>query len=354
MLRRRSASVLDGANPPGYVAEPLNVVQTELPIGATVEQALDEAGISPGQIRRMLPGTTYYPSPGGIMEEVRSVLVEIDPVFANAPIKRASGFSTSGRLRAIEACQLLRAAQVGGLPDARLELNTYELLLQLGRPLGPWIGGELAVEARLEGPANGVVTDALPSRSPRRSFEHSSGSAGFLRLDAASYEELSAGGEVLFRQQLESVVPVPLSCNTVSVALLARAGADFVMGVDEDDLPAAQGFSGNSNLLVAPAWRLPHEVRTASVARAWIVARLASEYGVTAGAIGELGGPYRPSAGLTPETVFPLGVEVRSVTTGRRALTWIPLRALVSQRASVPDGHLRVLSLRAAHASSSS
>ena len=146
--------------------------------------------------------------------------------------------------------------------------------------------------------------------------------------------------------------PAPLSCNTVAVALLARAGDELVMGVDEDDLPAAQGFSGNSNLLVAPAWRLPYDVRTSSAARVWIVARLASEYGV--GAIGELGGPYRPSAGLTPETVFPLAVEVRSLAAGGRALTWIPLWTLVSRRAAIQDGHLRVLSLRAAHASGSS
>src|SRR6185295_1848211 len=77
---------LDGAHAPGYVAEPLNVVQTDRPLGRTVEEALSRAaGIAPAQIRRMLPGTTYFPSPGGILEEVRSVLVEIDPVFAAQP-----------------------------------------------------------------------------------------------------------------------------------------------------------------------------------------------------------------------------------------------------------------------------
>lgn len=343
---------LDGASPPGYVAEPLNVLQTELPTGATVERALGESGIRSGQIRRMLSGTTYYPSPGGIMEEVRSVLVEIEPVFANAPIQGASAFSTSGRLRAIEACQLLRAAQVGGLPDARLELNTYELLLRLGRPLGPWIGGELSLEADFQGAfaLDRSSWEVLPPRVSRRVFESATDSAGFLHLDAADYQELSATGQVLFQQTLESVRPVSLSGNTVAVAPLARAGDDVVMGVDEDDLPAAQAFSGNSDLLVAPAWRLPHEVRSVSNARDWIASRLAGEYGVSVGSVGELGGPYRPSAGLTPETVFPLAVEVLSVGSGSRALTWIPLRTLVSQRAAIPDGHLRVLSLRAAHA----
>ena len=344
---------LGGASSPGYLAEPLNVLQDTLPLGATVEDTLREAGIQPQHIRRMQPGTTYYPSPGGIMEEVRSVLVEIEPTFANAPVRGASGFSTSGRLRAIEACQLLRAAQVGGLPDARLELNAYELLLQLGRGLGPWIGEEVSVRALADdaalGPAGGTGSP-VSSGPGRRVFERTSDTAGFLRLDSAVYEELSAGGRVLFRQRLESVAPTSLSGNTVAVALLARVREDVVIGVDEDDLPAAQGFSGNSNLLVAPAWRLPNDLRTLAAARDWILERLVCEYGVTPGDIGDLGGPYRPSAGLTPETVFPLWVEVRSVATGVRSLNWLPLHSLVADRASIPDGHLRVLSLRAGHA----
>ena len=43
-----------------------------------------------------------------------------------------------------------------------------------------------------------------------------------------------------------------------------------LIGVDEDDLPAAQAFSGNSNLLVAPAWRLRNDVHDMSAARAWM------------------------------------------------------------------------------------
>jgi hypothetical protein len=33
-----------------------------------------------------------------------------------------------------------------------------------------------------------------------------------------------------------------------------------------------------------------------------------------------------------------------------RALAWVPLAELVEQRHRVPDGHLRILALRAAHA----
>jgi SAM-dependent methyltransferase len=349
---------LDGARPPGYVAEPLNVLQTDRPLGQTVEAALARAaGIAPRQIRRLLPGTTYYPSPGGILEEVRSVLVEIEPMFANAPAAGLSGFSTSGRVRAIEACQLLRAAQVGGLPDARLELNVHELLLRLGRSAGPWIGEGIRIG---DGAAAGITTavaaaaGALPGGPGRRAFEPTTEPAGFLRVLAASFEELDAGGRVIGAQPLEYVAPVPLGTNTVAAALIARAaGGALLLGLDRDDLPAAQAFSGNSDLLVTPAWRLPHDVVTVAAARTFVATRLAEEYGLAVGETWELGGPYRPSPGLTPETVFPLCVEVTGAAdpaAGRRPILWMPLEVAITHRAALPDGHLRVASLRAAHA----
>jgi SAM-dependent methyltransferase len=341
---------LDGARAPGYIAEPLNVIQTDRPLGRTVEEALALAAAIPREaICGMHPGTTYYPSPGGIMEEVRSVLVQIDPLFTNAPVASISGFSTSGRVRAIEACQLLRAAQVGGLPDARLELNVYELLHRTGRPRGPWIGEEIKLAALSLAVALTPI-ESLLERPARRAFEPSPGGAGFLRLDATTFEEIGADGRVIAVQTLESVAPIPLGTNTVAVALLARVGDDVLLGIDEDDLPAAQGFRGNSNLIVTPAWRLPAEVTTPSRARAWIADRLAGEYGLETGETWELGGCYRPSPGLTPETVFPLAVEVKARRDGGRPLDWVPLASLVAHRAELPDGHLRVAILRAAHA----
>jgi SAM-dependent methyltransferase len=344
---------LEGAHAPGYLAEPLNVIQTDRPLGLTVEEALSRAaGLGPEIVRRLEAGTTYYPSPGGIMEEVRSVFVEIEPTFMNTPVEGVSGFSTSGRVRAIEARQLLRAAQVGGLPDARLELNVHELLLRLGHARGPWIGEEIQLGASAAPPGPATLGPDPQGRA-RRAFARAEESAGFLSLESHVFEELDARGNVLFRQAFEYVMPVPLGTNTVAVAILAGAGGgsgDVLMGLDEDDLPAAQAFSGNSNLLVAPAWRLPREVSSLRDARAWVAERLAAEYGVAIGETWELGGAYRPSPGLTPESVFPLAVEASGVSPGRRPLRWVPLRELVSRRAELPDGHLRVLSLRASHA----
>jgi len=348
----RGSTAIDGAAPVGYVTEPLNVIQHDEPLGTTVERALAErAGIVADSIVGFFSGDVYYPSPGGIQEEVRSALVEIEPVYVSAALRGVSGLSSSGRVGAIEACQLLRAAQVGALPDARLELNVYDLLLLRGVSPGPWIGEAIGLRP---GPApDRVVSMPLLAQRPnRRRFAPVSEPIGpvFLDLQAAEFHELDATGARVASVVLEFVVPRDLSTNTVAVAVLLQHRGEILVGVDDDDLPAAQCFSGNSQILVAPAWRLPRDVRSSTPARAWILERLKEEYGVTCDAVWTLGGRYHPSPGLTPEVVHPLAVEACELGRGRSTLHWVPLGDLVACREQIVDGHLRIVVMRAAHA----
>jgi len=341
---------IDESSPAHYVTEPLNVVQTDKPIGQTVEEMLAaHAKITSDQIRKFTAGGTYYPSPGGSQEEVRSVLVDVSPVFVEEDISNVSGFKGSGRIRALEAEQVLRAAQVGGLPDARLEVNVYQLLAELGRSPGPWIGEAIALERPSRIAAHQSL-GTLTRRPNRRVFERcaSTASSGFLEVRCGHFIELDARGEPVAEADLEYVVPKGLSSNTVACALLARIADEICIGVDDDDLPAAQCFVGNSELLVAPAWRLPRKLGTVGEARAWVLAQLQKEYGLTTGEVWELGGAYHPSAGMSPEVVFPMAVEVLAQESS--AITWFPLREVGAHLDALRDGHLRICALRAAHA----
>jgi hypothetical protein len=252
---------------------------------------------------------------------------------------------------AIEARQLLRAAQVGGLPDARLELNVYDLLRRHRLAPGPFIGETLALPDR--GPPGEVTTvEQLRARPPRRRFEQVAAdrSVRFLELRCSTFVEIDRHGDVLHERAFEYVVPRPLSVNTVSVALLRRAGGDVLIAVDDADLPAAQCIAGNSELLVAPAWRLPHDVQTPTPARRWVLERLRDEYGVEPGDCWWLGGRYHPSPGTTPEVVHPLAVDVAHVEGHGRPLLWVSLQALLSAPTLLRDGHLRIAAERSAHA----
>jgi hypothetical protein len=359
----RGGASIDGARSAEYATEPLVVVQEDKPLAQTVEESLERvARIGPASLRRFREGGTYYPSPGGLEEQVRSMFVEIEPLFVEERLAPFTGWSTSGRVRAIEAQQVLRAAQVGGLPDARLELNVYELLLRLGREVGPWIGESIelgasgASAARAGTPAPEVTTvAALQARPPRRVFTraHRDRSPRFLDLRCSFFEEVDAAGAVVARRPLELVTPRTLQACTVVAALLlppGRHGATPLLGIDDDDLPAAQCFHGHSELLVAPAWRLPRGLTGTERARAWIRERLRAEYGVATGRAWELGGRYHPSSGVTPEVVYPMAFEVMGEEAAPRRARWVPLSDLVQHAAGLRDGHLRVVALRAAHA----
>ena len=77
----------------------------------------------------------------------------------------------------------------------------------------------------------------------------------FLALRSRRYVELDAGGAEVGESVLESVVPSGFSTNTVAVAPLRSDGRQVWIGVVDQDLPAAQCFTGSSAIWVAPAWR---------------------------------------------------------------------------------------------------
>jgi hypothetical protein len=345
---------LDGSRPAAYVTEPLNVPQTSEPRGTTVEAMLRRsAGIPSADIVSLLAGGTYYPSPGGIQEDVRSVLVRVTPRAVEDRVDNLSGFSTSGRVRAIEARQVLRAAQVNGLPSARLELGVHELLARLELDPGPWIGEAVDPGAMRGALARTATFETLASHEGSRRFEAASAaqSRRFLELRCSTFEELDADGRVIASRPLEWVVPGPVSATTLALAPIARHGGELWLGIDEDHRPAAQCLEGNSDLLVAPAWRLPRTLRRRHEARAWVLARLAEEYGVEPGRVWELGGSYHPSPTVSPEVVLPLAVEiVAEPGAAPRRLCWVPLRDVRRGLRCLKDGHLRVVALRAAHA----
>src|SRR5581483_3192582 len=282
----RDTPSIDGSTTVCYLTEPLTVLQRDEPLGRTVEASLALRGaILEPQIRSFLSGCVYYPSPGGIEEEVRSALVEIEPAFAQRTITNVSGFATSGHVRPIEATQVLRAAQAGGLSEARLELNVYRLLRALGHSPGPWIGDAIAL-------GESDIEAGSLSRERRRVFEPAASGSKFLELRCSTFHEVAAGDSILASRALEYVVPSTLSINTLATALLTRSRGEILIGIDDDDLPAAQSFTGNSSIAVAPAWRLPREITTRREAKQWIAMRLQREYGLLPRTWFDLGGKY--------------------------------------------------------------
>lgn len=343
---------IDGAGVVPWLVEPMHVALREKPIAQAVEEELlRTAGIDANAILSVTLGSAYCPSPGGLQEEVRSIFVEVRPTFVDVNLAGVSPFSTSGRVRPIEAQQVLRAAQVGGLPDARLELNVRDLLSRLARTHGPWLGDAPRGGVTVEGAA--VASWASLQKAPHRRMYRPSAAwqtGAFLQLHARRFIELDAADRVVGEATLEFVMPAKRSCATIAVALLARIGDVVCLGLDDDDLPAVQSFYGHSDVHVAPAWRLPMDCASREASLSFVRARLLAEHGIAVGELAELGGRYHPSPGATPEVVHPFATWVTAFTNDAnpRPLHFVPLEALVLHATEIIDGHLRVVALRAA------
>ena len=331
---------LDGCRSPNYVTEPIVISQGDKPLAQTVEEALaSRVGIAPCQIKSFRFGGTTYPSPGGLQEEVRAVFVEVEEILESG---------TQDRVRAVSARQLMRAAQVGGLPDARLELHCFELLQTLGLAPGTWIGEQLTLQSHSSPPSGAQAS--LPEGEPRRAFQKSEQGADFLHLGCREFTEFSGRGERVSSLSFDYVVAKKQSLHTVSVALLWQCEGLCYLGLCDDDFPSAQCFAGHSNLLVTPAWRLPFSVTTLEQMESFLKERLEAQHAIKVWDCFSLGGPYFPSAGATPEVVYPLACDVHSVGKGTEQLLWVPLSELLEKFDSLRDGHLKTVVSRVARA----
>ena len=345
---------LTSATRSGYITEPISVLaEATENIDFVVETALSErAGISADDILGISPSFTYFTSPGGINERVFARLVQISPRPVQSPFADLSNytpFSNSGSVRELDAGQVLRACHVSGMFDARLEINIYWLLLRLNLSVGPWIGAALTLteqHASLSSSENALTT---PQKEPFQSLTTTE-SAEFLSVRSSLFSELDAAGSTVKTVEFEYVTPRRYSRNTVVIAPFIKTTAGVFLAVQHRDLPAAQYFTGNSMLVVAPGWRVPFEVTTQWELPTFIEANLKREFGVTARMIQELGGPYFPTPGATPEIVYPFAVELAAQSLEASSLHLVGINEFLNQLESIEDAHLLIVGLRLAHA----
>ena len=340
---------LGGASQSGYVTEPLAAILNsgEAPRQALARILQERAGLGEGHLGAVSGAAHYFTSPGGVNERVSAYLVEVEPSGA-LPAPDYGPFTGAGSVRELDARQVLRACHVGGMVDARLELNIHRLLRQLGTSPGPWIGATLALTEQSAGPR----LDPQALTPPRRAVftPHEEGSPGYLELYTGTFSERDAAGHVLASVPREYLVPREASRNTAVALPVVRTREGYRVGLEHRELPAVQHFTGSAGLTVVPAWRLPRSFTHPSQLPAFMAERLREEFGVTARHTWELGGSYHPTAGITPELAWPFAVELEADAACDSRLRWVALEELLRHTDEVQDAHLLVVAWRLAHA----
>jgi len=347
---------LNRANYSGYLTEPISAI-ADLSEPPAVAGGLDveiktilskRANLSADEILEISAPVFYFPSAGGIDERVESFLVKIAP-FDKEPqtIENYTKFKSAGFVRELDALQVLRASHVGGMFDARLEINIYRLLRSLNRSASAWIGASIkpttqSFSGRIE---TNFETEKHETFEPIELVENS-----FLKLCKSEFVETDSNNNAISRAEFEYVVPKFLSKNTVAAIPFIKTQTELLVGIELRDLPAPQRFSGNSRLACVPAWRLPFAVEHKFDLEPFLHEKFPKDFSVSIKKAWELGGSYFTSAGITPEIVYPLAVELDAKGLGANDLKFFHLKDLLENSDQIQDAHLLILLNRLGHA----
>ncbi len=338
----------------GYITEPITaIVDPAEETRQAVERILRErAGVAADDILDIGSEFAYFTSPGGINERVAALLVKIRPWSGETHSSpNYTRFTSAGEVRELDAVQVLRAAKVSGLFDARLEVNIYRLLRLLGRSAGPWIGAPIDLSTQTD--VGSFSSDPSVLRPERRTaFQRVDPPTPtqFLSLRDATFAELDRSGAAIAAVDFEYVVPATLSKSTVVALPVLKLGERIVIGLDHRDLPAVQHFIGSSAITVAPAWRLPRSVKRQSDLEEFLRSGIRREFALSPLRTWELGGAYFATPGLTPETVYPMAVECEAAGATDSPLLFIELDELMGCLDLVQDAHLLISACRLGHA----
>ncbi|MEP6925203.1 MAG: methyltransferase domain-containing protein [Pyrinomonadaceae bacterium] len=347
---------LHRANYSGYLTEPISAILdgshriADLP--DKVKSILESrAGLPSEDVLEISEPQLYYTSPGGIDEAVQSFLIRIAG-WDKEPqkIENYTKFANAGTVRELDALQVLRASHVGGMFDARLEINVYRLLRELRKSTGAWIGAQITAKAQTAPEKFLELKIPSPGENVQAFEAVESGEPQFLELRRGEFVESDARGETLARAEFEYVVPRRLSRNTAAAIPFFQADGKIFVGLEFRDLPAPQNFTDNSRLICVPAWRLPFSVKDTFRLETLLLDFFKKDFCASPIKCWELGGSYFPTPGVTPEIVYPFAVEIETGDLAQCDLQFVEIGSLMEKLDQVQDAHLLILANRLFHA----
>jgi hypothetical protein len=342
---------LAGASLSGYISEPISAIVEGEPDNDAIAGVLRErANLAETDLISIGEPHLYYTSPGAVNELVMASLVQVRPrdLFA-ATFPNYTSFRSAGTVRELDAQQVLRACHVGGMFDARLEINVYRLLDQLKRGHGPWIGApiKLTEQALALDSDNDALQPATRAAFVRCEVPTES---RFLSIREGTFFERTQSGDVISQVPFEYVIPQELSFSAASAIPVVKTELGTYVGIELRDLPAVQSFTGSSSIATVPSWRLTRSLKNVGELPAFITAAMGKEFALTVRNVWELGGPYFSSPGVTPEVVYPFVVEVNATDVASSTLHFIDSADLTSKIDQIQDAHLLIAVYRLLHA----
>jgi len=316
----RNGREIDGKNWSGHMVEaisvPSDIIQSIDPqdIKQTVRFAQAHLGLKPAIESYLEAGRSYYPAPDFIDDLIKTSYLRvqentgiIEPKNITSDI---SGFTTQGKIRAVNAQSLLDAIAVGLIPNARLELQIMHLCDKLGIEVMTWEECPLVLEeSEPDLMFNGQDFVKMKSFNDTR-FKNVRGNAGQLRAVQSIFVDegvIDGGMSGLAARDMEFIIPDDKTLNKAVILPLTRNSGKVMVGVEIDYMPIPQRHEGNGLTLRAPSVNLPKDITNIYQARNYV----AELFKVPPENVWRLGESYFCHSGITPMRIFPFAVATK-------------------------------------------
>ncbi|MFH1158484.1 MAG: methyltransferase domain-containing protein [Pseudomonadota bacterium] len=312
----RGSHNLDGKKWSGHLIEPITMDTVSMTDDVEGNRQMifdyvrDYAGLRPKNEESWYVGATYFPSPDRIDEAIEPVFVEVEnPHKTTWPLRKDKDtvFTEIGVITELDASDILLAAQVGLLPEPRLELHVLDLMTRYGIPFPRWVGESFPLM-----PGQSVrehdPEELLKNVEKTEFEEEEKKEAVHLKPVKAVFVEEGRVGRATRGMSAQDVEFIVTDDGIENIAVVFPITRDWdnnlLVALDPKIMPVPNRLGGEGAMFNAPSFPLPKGVRTIDDAKNFI----AAIFGVPMEKVSRLGESYFTHIGVTPQRVYPFTV----------------------------------------------
>ncbi|MCK5658271.1 MAG: methyltransferase domain-containing protein [Alphaproteobacteria bacterium] len=311
----RGSHNLDDKKWSGHLIEPITMNTVNMTDNVDSNRQMifdyvrDYASLRPKSDESWHIGATYFPSPDRIDEAIEPVFVEVEnPHKTTWPLRKDkdTAFTELGVFTELDASDILLAAQVGLLPEPRLELHVMSLMIRYNMPFPRWVGESFPLI-----PGHSVRDhdpEELLKEVEKTEFEEEEKEAVHLKPVRAVFVEEGRVGRTTRGMSAQDVEFIVTDDGIENLAVVFPITRDWdnnlLVALDPKILPVPNRLGGEGATFNAPSFALPKGVRTIDDAKNFI----AAIFGVPMDRVSRLGECYFTHIGVTPQRVYPFTV----------------------------------------------
>ncbi len=316
---------LDGKRWSGHLIEPISMATVSMSDDVEDNRKMifdyvrSYAGLRAKNDENWFVGETYFPAPDQIDEAIEGVFLEVEnPGKTSWPIHsdKDALFTELGTITELDAADIMLAAQVGLLPEPRLELHVMDLMRRSNIPVPEWIGEVMPKTVRQSVRA-ADPEEVLKKAEPAEFEEERKGTAVRLKPVKAVFIEEGKVGNQTRSLSARDVEYITADDGVENIALVLPITRDWdnnlLVALEPKIMPVPNRMGGTGATLNAPSFPLPKDVRSMEEARAYV----ALQFRVDVDLVSPLGPSFFTHLGVMPQRIYPF-----TVASGEDAEKW--------------------------------